>query len=117
MALIKYVPPKNSLEEELMKRDSKNWKQLLFGWLLVIMTAILAFTILTTCEVQANGPPMVIDPTYGKLIWESEDGKVKMYRIVDDVEDITVICYPLVGQLHGKTVSNFCIYKPRKIGQ
>ena len=75
------------------------------------MTVVLLMVTLNTCEAQANGPPMVVDPTYGKLVWESEDGKVKMYRIVDRVEGLLVICYPLVGQLHGKTVSNFCIYK------
>jgi hypothetical protein len=66
-------------------------------------------------SVFSNGPPLVIDPTYGKLVWESSDGKVVMYRIVDHVEGLTIICYPLVGQLHGKTVSNFCIYKPATI--
>lgn len=81
-------------------------------WLLVFMTLILLMVTLNTCEANANGVPMVVDPTYGKLIWESADGKVSLYRIVDHVEGVTVICYPMVGQLHGKTVSNFCIYKP-----
>jgi len=75
------------------------------------MTVVLLMVTLNTCEAQAKSPPMVIDPTYGKLVWESEDGKIQMYRIVDRVEGLIVICYPLVGQLHGKTVSNFCIYK------
>jgi hypothetical protein len=78
------------------------------------------FLTLTRCDTQAKAPtglsPTIIDPTYGKLIWEAEDGKVKMYRIVDHVEGLTIICYPLVGQLYGKTVSNYCIYKPTRTG-
>ena len=81
--------------------------------LLLVFAVIVSLAMTKTCdkEAYANGPPMVVDPTYGKLVWESEDGKIQMYRIVDRVEGLIVICYPLVGQLHGKTVSNFCIYK------
>jgi len=80
----------------------------------LMMVIILSFAFTKACEQEANAMqpvPLVVDPTYGKLIWEAEDGKVQMYRIVDHVEGLTVICYPLVGKLHGKTVSNFCIYR------
>lgn len=36
-----------------------------------------------------------------------EKGKVNMYRVID--EETRMVCYPLVGHLHGKTVANFCL--------
>jgi hypothetical protein len=80
-------------------------------FLILAFAIIVSFVFIRACDVQATGPPLVIDPTYGKMVWESPDGKVKMYRIVDRVEGCIVVCYPLVGQLHGRTVSNFCISK------
>lgn len=36
-----------------------------------------------------------------------ENGKVNMYRFYD--KETGVVCYPLVGHLHGKTVAQDCV--------
>jgi hypothetical protein len=81
--------------------------------LFLIAMIVVALT-MTKCEADAM-QPVPLNPTVYpqiELLGELAEGDVLIYRIVDKVEGLTVICYPMVGELHGKTVSNFCIYKP-----
>ncbi len=69
-------------------------------FILFIMMVVSGFMLLTT---DANSTSV----TEQAPIASFESGKVNMYRVID--EETGMVCYPLVGHLHGKTVANFCL--------
>jgi hypothetical protein len=89
----------------------------LFKYIVVFMSLLLTMFI-AKCSNEAWGadqhghPPLVVEKTQGKLIWESPDGKVRLYRVVDRMDSFVVICYQTVGELHGRTVASQCFRKP-----
>ena len=56
-----------------------------------------------------NNPEVALE-----LIGVSADGKVKWYRLYDHTW--RTVCYTVVGELHGKTVSNQCYMKHAPLG-
>lgn len=56
-----------------------------------------------------NNPDVALE-----LIGISADGKIKWYRLYDHTW--RTVCYTVVGELHGKTVSNQCYMKHAPLG-
>jgi len=79
----------------------------------LVLVVLFLFGFVKACDAEAKEvkPPVAVnDRVTIELIATMEDGKVRVYRLVDYPSGIfnTKTCYITVGELHGKTVAMVC---------